>query len=48
LGVSIKFVQKHTQARRVPGQIKVGRLWRYKRSTVERALVRMNFLLPNK
>lgn len=48
MSVSLKFIVKQTQARRVPGQIKVGRVWRYKRSEVEKRLLSGSFLLPSK
>lgn len=47
LNVSIKFVQTQTQARRIPGQVKVGRLWRYNRAEVEKAILKGGqFLRP--
>lgn len=46
LNVSRKTVTKWTQARRVPGQTKLGRIWRYSRFAIEKALVREQFLLP--
>lgn len=39
LNVSLKFIQSQTQAQRVPGQVKVGRLWRYNRAEVEKAVL---------
>ena len=29
LNMSLKWVETHTQERRIPGQVKVGRVWRY-------------------
>lgn len=46
MSVSLKFIIKQTQARRIPGQIKVGRIWRYKRSEVEKRVLSGHFLLP--
>jgi|LFRM01.1.fsa_nt_gb excisionase family DNA binding protein len=47
LNVSVKFVQTQTQARRIPGQVKVGRLWRYNRAEVEKAILKGGqFLRP--
>lgn len=37
--VSLKFVQKHTATRRLPGATKMGRLWRYRRTDVEKRLL---------
>lgn len=38
LKVSRKFVEKHTAAGEIPGQVKVGRVWRYSRIAIQRAL----------
>ncbi|MFC1584630.1 helix-turn-helix transcriptional regulator [Fibrobacterota bacterium] len=46
LNMSLKWVVKHTQTRRIPGQIKVGRLWRYRKQDIEKALLKGQFLLP--
>ena len=49
LNVSQKFIQSQTQARRIPGQIKVGRVWRYNRAEVEKAMLKGGqFLLTQK
>jgi excisionase family DNA binding protein len=45
LNMSLKWVTKQTQARRMPGQIKIGRLWRYRRTDVEKRLLAGSFLL---
>jgi predicted DNA-binding transcriptional regulator AlpA len=45
IGMSHKFVVCQTQARRVPGQVKIGRLWRYRRVEVEKRLLSGEFLL---
>lgn len=46
LGISKKWVEAHTQERRIPGQVKVGRLWRYNREEVLKRLLSGNpFLL---
>lgn len=45
LQVSIRSVEAWTQARRVPGQFQVGRLWRYRAADVERRLLSGQFLL---
>ena len=44
LNVSLKFIRKHV--RRVPGYRKIGRLVRFNRLEVEKALLRESFLLP--
>ncbi|MBN1578744.1 MAG: helix-turn-helix domain-containing protein [Chitinispirillaceae bacterium] len=49
LNVSQKFIQSQTQARRIPGQIKVGRVWRYNRAEVEKSMLKGGqFLLTQK
>lgn len=45
LGMSLKWVEKQTYSWKIPGQIKIGRLWRYKRIDVEKALLKRHFLL---
>lgn len=45
LNMSLKWVVKMTQAHRMPGQIKIGRLWRYRRVDVEKRLLAGDFLL---
>ena len=49
LNMSLKWVEKQTQARRIPGQVKMGRLWRYKIKEVEKRLLSgKEFLLKTK
>lgn len=48
LNVARKTIVKWTQARRIPGQTKVGHCWRYQVTAVEKALLRGNLLLPAK
>lgn len=48
LNCSLKSVVNWTQVRRVPGQRKIGRLWRYNRIEVEKALLRGQFLISSK
>jgi excisionase family DNA binding protein len=38
LNVSQKSVTNWTQARRLPGMVKIGRVWRYERRAIERNL----------
>ncbi len=45
LKMSLKWVVKHTQGRCIPGQVKVGGLWRYRRIEVEKRLLSGQFLL---
>ncbi|MBN1578227.1 MAG: helix-turn-helix domain-containing protein [Chitinispirillaceae bacterium] len=46
LNIARKTVTKHTQARRIPGQVKIGGQWRYRVTDVEKALLRGSLLLP--
>ena len=45
LNMSLKWVITQTQARRIPGQTKIGRLWRYRKTDVEKRLLSEEFLL---
>ena len=45
LAVSLRFIEDNTMAKKIPGQIKIGRLWRYKITEVEKALLRGTFLI---
>ena len=47
INMSIKFIQTNTQLRKIPGQTKIGRLWRYRRSEVEKRLLNGQFLLES-
>jgi hypothetical protein len=42
LNVSRKFVVSHRQ--RIPGAMRIGRIWRFDKATVERRLVRGSLL----
>lgn len=47
LGVGEKWVQKNTQARRIPGQFKAGKYWRYRRAEIEKQILKTGqALLP--
>lgn len=47
LGVGEDWVEKNTQARRIPGQFKAGRYWRYRRSEIEKQILKTGqALLP--
>lgn len=45
LSVSRKFVIKNTMTHRMPGQVKIGRLWRYRLRDVEKRLLSGKLLL---
>ncbi len=45
LHISLKWVEKHTQGRRIPGQIKVGRVWRYDWMEVQKRMLSGQVLL---
>jgi hypothetical protein len=45
LNVSIKSIAKWTAARRLPGAIKAGRVWRYQTIEIEKRLLSGNLLL---
>lgn len=45
LNMSMKWVEKHTQSRRIPGQVKVGRVWRYDWVEVQRRMLTGQVLL---
>lgn len=46
LNMSAKFIRRHVQTRRLPGLKKIGRMVRFERRAVEKALLREEFLLP--
>ena len=46
LRIARKTVIKHTQERRWPGQIKIGGVWRYRASDIEKGLLNGRVLLP--
>lgn len=45
LNMSIKFIINNRQKNRIPGAIKCGRYWRYRKSDIFRALNSGTFLL---
>lgn len=45
LGVSERFIEDNTLARKIPGAVKIGRLWRYRVMDLEKALLRGVFLI---
>lgn len=48
LGVSLKAISKWTAAGRIPGAVKIGRVWRYRIVAVEKALLSGNLLVGSK
>ncbi len=46
LGNSRKFVEKYIAQRRIPGMVRIGGRWKFKRGDVEQALNRGELLLP--
>jgi hypothetical protein len=44
--VSKAWLNKYTQARRVPGQIQFGKAWRYRKTEVDAAFSTRQFLVP--
>jgi len=45
LGVSVKAVVKWRDARRIPGCVRCGRVWRFRRSDIEKRLLSGSLLL---
>lgn len=48
LNVSIKTIRKYIETRQLPGMVKIGRLYRFRKSDVEKRLLSGNFLLERK
>jgi hypothetical protein len=46
VGMSAKWVEAHTQARRIPGQTQMGRAWRYEKAAIHAGLASGQLLLP--
>lgn len=46
LNVGQRWVERNTAARRIPGQHRCGREWRYKRADIEKAQLSGQVLLP--
>ena len=47
LNVSRKFILTHMADRRLPGMVRVGSMWRFQRSAVEKRLAQGVLLLPD-
>jgi len=47
LGVSRKAVIKWRQARRIPGAVRCGRVWRFRRTEIEKRLLSGELLLDD-
>ncbi len=45
LNMSLKWVEKHTQEHRIPGQVKMGRVWRYHWIEIQKHLISGQLLL---
>ena len=45
LNVSRKFVIKHRETGRIPGAVRIGRIWRFRRTEVEKRLLSGSLLL---
>lgn len=48
LSVSLKSIRTWTQQRRIPGQIQIGRIWRYRKHDIEKQLLTKECLLRKK
>ena len=46
LNCSKKFIEKHRTTARIPGAVKVGYKWRYRKSEIEKRLLSGQLLLP--
>lgn len=45
---SIKFIRKHIESKRLPGMVKIGRVYRFRKSDVEKRLLSGQLLLDSK
>ena len=46
--MSLKFIEKHIATGRLPGAVKMGRVWRFKRVDVEKQLLTGQLLFNEK
>jgi len=44
LGIALKTVQDWAKAQKVPGQIRMGHFWMFKKAEIDKALKRESFL----
>lgn len=47
LKVSKKFIEKHLSTRRIPGAVKIGRVWRFRRADIQKRLLSGSLLLDS-
>ena len=50
LGIALKTVQDWAKQNKIPGQIRMGHFWQFKKTEIDKALLRDSFLdeaLPN-
>lgn len=48
LNCSEKFIRKHIESKRLPGMVKIGRVYRFRKSDVEKRLLLGQLLLDSK
>lgn len=48
LNCSEKFIRKHIESRRLPGMVKLGRVYRFRKSDVEKRLLSGQLLLEKR
>jgi excisionase family DNA binding protein len=48
LNCSEKFIRKHVASRRLPGMVKIGRVYRFRKSDVEKKLLSGQLLLEKR
>jgi excisionase family DNA binding protein len=48
LNVSKKFIEKYMALRRLPGMVKIGGIYRFRRADIEKRLTGGEFLLPER
>jgi len=48
LNCSEKFIRKHLEGRRLPGMVKIGRVYRFRKSDVEKKLLSGQLLLEKR
>lgn len=48
LNCSEKFIRRHIESRRLPGMVKIGRVYRFRKSDVEKKLLSGQLLLEKR